>query len=141
VECNGEVVPAVVAAVGFVAGRAEVTVAGLAPGTPCSLRCRCVLEDTCVDPETLWSPLLEVIMLDVVELEVGWGWAAACIPQANCYTHTHPSHTPHRHAGCVAAMYLTRSLPCVGSRGFCGACLAFCEGDGGGRGLRRGCGI
>jgi hypothetical protein len=71
VECNGDVVPSAVATAGFVNGTAEVTVAGLTPGTPYSLRCRCVLADPEVDLDTLWSPRVDVVTLDVAGLEVG----------------------------------------------------------------------
>ncbi len=63
VELNGATVPAAVAAPGFVDGVAVVTVAGLIPGTPYSLRCRCELEDPEVDPDTLWSPPVAVVTL------------------------------------------------------------------------------
>ncbi len=59
-ELDGVVVPASVAAPGFVDGHAEVTLPGLSPGTPYSLRCRCELEDPEVDPDTLWSPPVAV---------------------------------------------------------------------------------
>jgi hypothetical protein len=70
VELNGATVPAAVAAPGFVDGFAVVTVAGLTPGTPYSLRCRCELEDPEVDPYTLWSPPVAVVTLDLAGLEV-----------------------------------------------------------------------
>jgi hypothetical protein len=71
VECNGAVVPCVIAAAGFVDGHAEVTVPGLTLNTRYSLRCRCELEDPDVDPDSLWSPRMDVVTLDVAGLEVG----------------------------------------------------------------------
>ncbi len=71
VECNGAEVPSALVAPGFVDGRAEVTVAGLTPGTPCSLRCRCALADPEVDVDALWFPVVHVVTLDVAGLEVG----------------------------------------------------------------------
>jgi hypothetical protein len=71
VECNGVVVPSAVATVGFVNGTAEVTVSGLTPDTPYSLRCRCELEDPDVDPDFLWSPRVDVVTLGVAGVEVG----------------------------------------------------------------------
>jgi hypothetical protein len=60
VVCNGRIIPATVAAAGFVGGYAEVTVPGLIPGTPYSLRCRCEVEDPDVDVDALWSPAVAV---------------------------------------------------------------------------------
>ncbi len=71
VECNGAVVPSAVATAGFVNGTAEVTVPGLTPDTRYSLRCRCELEDADVDPDSLWSPRVDVVTLGVAGLEVG----------------------------------------------------------------------
>jgi hypothetical protein len=71
VEGNGAVLPSAVAAAGFVNGYAEVTVSGLIPGTPYSLRSRCQLEDADVDPDSLWSPRIKVVTLDLAGLEVG----------------------------------------------------------------------
>jgi hypothetical protein len=76
VECNGAVVPSAVATAGFVNGTAEVTVAGLTPDTRYSLLCRCELEDADVDPDSLWSPRVDVVTLGVAELEVGSGRGA-----------------------------------------------------------------
>ena len=71
VECNGAVVPSAVATAGFVNGTAEVTVPGLTPDTRYSLRCRCELEDADVEPDSLWSPRVDVVTLGVAGLEVG----------------------------------------------------------------------
>jgi hypothetical protein len=68
---DGAVMPYAVATAGFVYGHAEVTVSGLTPGTRYSLRCRCELEDPDVDPDSLWSPRIDVVTLDVAGLEVG----------------------------------------------------------------------
>ncbi len=69
-ECNGAVVPSALVAPGFVEGIAEVTVSGLAPGTPYSLRCRCEVKDSDVDPDALWSPRIKFETLDAAGLEV-----------------------------------------------------------------------
>ncbi len=71
VECNGAVVPCAVATAGFVNGAAEVTVPGLTPDTRYSLLCQCKLEDADVDPDSLWSPRVDVVTLGVAGLEVG----------------------------------------------------------------------
>jgi hypothetical protein len=71
-------VPSALVAPGFVDGRAEVTVAGLTPGMPCSLRCRCVLADPEVDVDALWFPVVDVVTLDVAGLEVGTPGRPVC---------------------------------------------------------------
>jgi hypothetical protein len=80
VECNGAEVPSALVAPGFVDGRAEVTVAGLTPGTPCTLRCRCALADPEVDVDALWFPVVHVVTLDVAGLEVGTPGGDLCAP-------------------------------------------------------------
>ncbi len=70
VECNDVVFPSSVVAPGFEMGHAVVTVTGLTPGTQYSLRCRCEVADAEVDPDTLWSPPVPVVTLDLAGLEV-----------------------------------------------------------------------
>ncbi len=69
-ECDGRPVPATVSPAGFVDGHAVVTVAGLSPATAYSLRCQCVVEDPCVDPDMLRSPVVAVHTLDLAGVEV-----------------------------------------------------------------------
>ncbi len=59
-EANGQSVACILAYPGFADGVAEVIVAGLAPATPYSLRCRCEVVDADVDPDSLWTPSLAV---------------------------------------------------------------------------------
>ncbi len=59
-EANGQAVACVLAYPGFADGVAEVIVAGLAPATLYSLRCRCEVVDADVDPDSLWTPSLAV---------------------------------------------------------------------------------
>jgi hypothetical protein len=77
VECNGAVVPGAVAMASLVNGSTEVTVPGLIPDTLYSLRCRYELEDPDVDPDSLWSPSVDVVTLGVTEREVGSARGAA----------------------------------------------------------------
>ena len=79
VQCEGRTLASSLAPAGFVDGLAEVTVAGLTPGNPHTLRCRCDVEDPDVDPEALWWPPVAVTTLSPAALEVcmcaaHWGW-------------------------------------------------------------------
>ncbi len=86
VEGNGAAVPCAVAELGFMDGLAVVTVSGLTPGTQYSLRCRCQLEDPEVDANTLWSPVVDVVTLDVARLEVGLVCALSSLLCESCHS-------------------------------------------------------